>query len=126
MDFGLNLIYHLAGGDGIRSVDDVQKLYTAGVRSLQLIYESDNALAHCYKSAEGGLTELGKDVVQWMDKNKMIIDTANMNHQSMVDVYKYTKKPIMNSHTNILSTYQDARNVRDEFLDLIAQSNGII
>lgn len=119
MDFWLNLIYHLVGGDGITSVDDVKKLYDAGFRSMQLVYESDNALAHCYKSTEGGLTEVGKDIVQRMDKNKMIIDTANMNHQSMVDVYKYTKKPIMNSHTSV-------GNIKDEFLDIIAQSNGII
>lgn len=126
MDFGLNFIYHLAGGDGIKSVDDLQKIYDAGFRSIQLVFQTDNALAHCYKTPEGGLTELGKDVIVWMDKHKMIIDTANMNYQSMADVYKYTKKPIMNSHTNLLSTYKDGKNITDDFLQLIFQSNGII
>lgn len=126
IDFRLNFIYHLKWSDSIKSIEHVEKLYKAGFRSLQFVWEFDNKLAHCHRSPEGGLTEFGIDVVEYMDKHNMIIDTANMNWESMSDVYKYTKKPIMNSHTNLKTLYNHSRNVTDEFLDLILQSDGLI
>jgi len=56
----------------------------------------------------------------------MVIDTANMNYQSMIETYQFTKKPIMNSHTNVLALYQHSRNVTDDFLELIQRSEGMI
>ncbi|NOZ44157.1 MAG: hypothetical protein GXP45_03315 [bacterium] len=61
-----------------------------------------------------------------MDQNHMIIDTANMNYPSMIEAYQFTKKPIMNSHANVMALYQHSRNVTDDFLDLIKQSDGIL
>jgi len=90
------------------------------------VWEFDNAFAHCHRSPEGGITDTGYDVLQYLDQNKMIIDTANMNYPSMVQAYQFTKKPIMNSHTNILALHQHSRNVADDFLDLVDISSGLI
>jgi microsomal dipeptidase-like Zn-dependent dipeptidase len=56
----------------------------------------------------------------------MIIDVANMNNQSMIETYRYSKRPIINSHTAVLSLHQDQRNVSDEFLDWINPTDGLI
>lgn len=126
LDFRLNFVYHLKGADGLKGPEDLEKLRKAGFRSVQLAWEFDNNFVHCHRSKEGGLTEAGLDMLSYMDQNKMIIDTANMNYQSMIETYQFTKKPIMNSHANVLALCEHSRNVTDEFLDLIDRSDGII
>lgn len=126
VDFQLNFVYHLKWMDGLAGIQDIEKLKNAWFRSMQLVWEFDNRFAHCHRSVEGGLTELGLDVLQYLDQNKMIIDTANMNYPSMIETYQFTKKPIMNSHANVLWLYKHSRNVTDEFLDMIKQSEWII
>lgn len=56
----------------------------------------------------------------------MIIDVAHMNPQSMIETYRFAKRPLLNSHTNIMSLCQDNRNITDEFLDWIDPSDGLI
>jgi membrane dipeptidase len=53
----------------------------------------------------------------------MIVDTAHMNHQSMMDVVHYSTKPILNSHSNIRTLHDHTRNVEDEFIDAL-EKNG--
>jgi len=94
---------------------------------MQIVREYDNKLAHCHRNKKNeGLTERGKKAIQRMDENNIIIDTANMNYQSMMDVYTFNKKPIINSHTNIKALFDYSRNVTDDFLDVIGDSYGII
>ena len=126
MDFGLNFVYHLKWWDGITGTDYIDKLYQAGIRSIQLVWEFDNKLANCNRTPNGWISEFSKDIISYMDQKRMIIDTANMNHDSMTDVYKYTKNPIMNSHTNIKTLYNHSRNVSDDFLELVARDEWII
>lgn len=127
MDFKLNFVYHLKGWDGIVSTDYIDKLYQAWIRSVQIVWEFDNKLAMSNKNPNGWwISDFCKDIVNYMDQKRMIIDTANMNNQSMLDIYKYTKNPIMNSHTNIKSLFDHSRNVTDEFLDYVARDEWII
>jgi len=69
---------------------------------------------------------LGKEIIAYMETKKMIVDVANMNPQSMIETYRYAKRPLLNSHTNIMSLHQDNRNVTDEYLDRIDPSDGLI
>jgi len=126
VDFRLNLVYHLKGMDGIKKIEDIEKLKNAGYRSFQPVWEFNNSVAHCHRSKKWGLTEFGLDTIDYLDKNKLIIDTANMNYESMIATYQFTKKPIINSHTNVLWLYNHSRNVTDEFLLLVRQSEGLI
>jgi len=61
-----------------------------------------------------------------MESQNILIDVAHMNPQSMIEVYRFAKKPLLNSHTNIMSLHQDNRNVTDEYLDRIDPSDGLI
>jgi len=126
VDFRLNLVYHLKWMDGVKKLEDIEKLKNAWYRSFQPVWEFDNSISHCHRSAKWWLTEFGLDVIDYLDKNNLIIDTANMNYESMIASYQFTKKPIINSHTNVLSLYNHSRNVTDEFLLLVRQSEWLI
>jgi len=126
LDFRLNFVYHLKGMDNLKWVQDLENLKKAGFRSVQLVWEFDNDFAHCHRSSQWWLSEKWKDVLNFLDKSSMLIDTANMNYESMVETYQFTKKPIMNSHTNVFALYSHSRNVADNFLELINRSEWLI
>jgi len=125
-DFKLNFVYHLKWMDKLNGVADLDNLRKAWFRSIQPVWEFDNSFAHCHRSVQWWLTEKGKDVLDYLHEHKMIIDTANMNYQSMVETYQFTKKPILNSHTNVFALYGHSRNVADEFLELVRRTEGLI
>jgi len=126
MDFGLNFFYKLVGADGIKSTADIDKLYEKWIRIIQFVDINSNTLCSSYQNNEGWLTQLGKDIIAHMESKKIIVDVANMNPQSMIETYRFAKRPLLNSHTNIMSLHQDNRNVTDEYLDRINPSDGLI
>lgn len=126
IDFWLNFFYKLVGGDGIKTIKDIDKLYKQWFRVIQFIDQNNNDLSSCYTNSTGWLTSFGKEIIAYCESKKIIIDVANMNQQSMIETYRYSKRPLMNSHTNVMSIHQDPRNVSDEFLDRINPSDGLI
>lgn len=123
----LNFLHHVEWVDHVQSVADIQALYDIGVRSVGFVWNFDNFLSNNNTSSDcSWLTDLGKDVVVAMNELWMIVDTAHMNHQSMMDVVKLSTKPILNSHSNIKTLHHHTRNIEDEFIDAIAINGGVI
>lgn len=61
-----------------------------------------------------------------MNTKGMIIDTAHMNHQTMMEVLATSSKPVLNSHSNLMHYASHTRNVADEFLDALAKNGGVL
>ncbi len=122
----LSFIHHIEWCDHITSMEDITTLYEAWIRSLWFVWNFNNALAHTHTSQTWWLTTLWKEAVWYMNELGMIIDTAHMNEQSMMDVLQYSQYPIINSHSNIQALFQHSRNVTDEFLDKLVKNNGVI
>jgi membrane dipeptidase len=122
-----NIVHHVEGVDHIESIHDIKDLYDMGIRSIWFVWNFDNSLCRNNTSNDNlWLTDLGKEVVEFMNAQWMIVDTAHMNHQSMMDVVKISKKPILNSHSNIKTLYNHTRNVQDTFLDALVQNGWVI
>lgn len=122
-----NIIHHIEWVDHIESIDDIKDLYNIWVRSIWFVWNFDNSLSKNNTSKDNvWLTDLGKEVVEYMNSQWMIVDTAHMNHQSMMDVVKISKKPILNSHSNIKVLNDHTRNVEDEFIDALARNGWVL
>lgn len=126
IDFKLSFIYKLIWADWIKSLSDIDILYDKWIRIIQLVDENDNQLCSCYKNPNWWLSNFAKEFISYCENKKIIIDTANMNNQSMMETFLSSKKPILNSHTWALSIHKDQRNVSDEFLKLINQNESLI
>lgn len=120
------ILHHVEGIDNLQSLEQIDQLFALGIRSVGFVRNFDNHLAHCNLNTESGLTPLGKQAVQHMQKLWIIVDTAHMNHQSMMDTLSVATKPILNSHSNLRSLTQHPRNVRDEFLDALKENQGVL
>ena len=73
-----------------------------------------------------GLTEIGKKACGFLEESNILIDTAHLSRKSFYDFCEITNKPIFNSHCNIFSIFQNSRNLKDEQIKQIVDSNGFI
>ena len=93
-------------GEDIRNVE---KFYNLGVRYITLSHIGHNQICDsnlgldAQPPVHNGLSPLGKKVVAEMNRLGMIIDVSHIGKQSVLDVIRLSKAPVMASH----STHRD-------------------
>jgi membrane dipeptidase len=108
-------------------LENVDKLYNAGVRMMSPVHFFDNELGgSAHGVTHGGLTDFGKEVIQKMQSKNMILDVAHCSPKLVDDIIKITKKPIVSSHTGVKGTESTVRNISDEHIKDIAKTGGLI
>lgn len=115
---------HALGG----KLENIQRLWDAGMRYLTLTHFSSNAVSACAtdKKSPGGLTDFGKDVVRECNRLGMIIDCAHLHLNSIADVAAETKKPLIVSHTGLRAGRDMWRNIGDDHIRAVAETGGCI
>ncbi len=108
-------------------LENVDKLYDAGVRMMAPTHFFDNKLGgSAHGVSKAGLTEFGKQVIKKMQEKNMIVDIAHGSPALLDDVFKISTKPIVSSHTGVQGTCETVRNLSDKHLKQIANSGGLI
>lgn len=119
------------GGDFLESADQVNEVYSDGVRAIQLVHYAPNPLGDLQtsQSQHNGLSALGKSVVKRMNEVGMVVDVAHASYQTVKDVAETSSKPIMLSHS-ILKLKEErpisARAITEEHAKLVASTGGLI
>lgn len=90
-----------------------------------LTWNNDNRLGGG-AFGNGGLTEYGKRVVKGLEHNGIIIDTAHLNRKTFFDILRISSGPIINSHSLMYDVYPHRRNIADDQIREIIDSNGIV
>ncbi len=112
---------------GENDLDQIDRMYTAGVRIFGLTHMSDNTVAG---SAHGwrkhGLTEFGRRVVARIDSLGGIVDLAHASEATIDDVLAVATVPVLVSHTGVDGTCPGERNLSDSQLQRIAARGGVI
>lgn len=97
--------------------EDLIKLKTLirlGVRSVGLTWNQANAVSDGIKEQRGaGLSDFGKRVVQFLNKEQIWVDVSHLSYQGFWDVMKVATYP-MASHSNALSITPHPRNLDDK------------
>ena len=114
------------------NLDNLDKLYNKGYRMIGLTHFFDNEVggsAHGMK--KGGLEEFGKELIHKMKAKNMVIDLAHASPKLIEAVlredWKYPPTvPVIVSHTGVLGTCYDQRNMSDDAIKGIAKTGGII
>ncbi len=110
------------GGDS----DNIHFLADKGVRMLTLTWNGENELASGGSCDNGGLKPFGKEVITKMEEKGMLVDVSHLNEKSFYDVASYAKTPLVASHSNCFSLVPHKRNLKDEQIKLIIESDGLI
>jgi membrane dipeptidase len=110
--------------------DDLDKLdffNNLGVRSIQLTYNTRNLVGDgCMERTRSGLSEFGLKVVERMNNLGMLIDLSHACMATMADAIRYSKQPVVVSHSGCQAVYDHLRNTSDENLKALANRGGVI
>ena len=106
---------------------NLDEFYKAGVRYIGLAHFYDNEWAgSAHGMQKGGLTEIGKKLIQKMDSLHIMIDLAHSSQQTINDVFAVHDGPVLVSHTGIKGVCDNQRNLTDEHLMEIGKRNGLV
>lgn len=117
-------------------IDYLDNLYARGARYLTLTWNNSTSWATSAADETSpepadsvrkkGLTDLGIKIVERMNELGMLIDVSHSGEQTFWDVIKYTKKPVIASHSSVWALCPHRRNLKDDQIQAIAENGGVI
>lgn len=109
------------------AIELLNQYYDLGVRVIAYVWNQENALGSGIEGPDNmGLTQLGYQVTDEMNRLGMIIDVSHMNERTFWDVVKYSKAPIIASHSCSSKLCPHVRNLTDEQIIALAENNGLV
>ena len=121
----LGFIISMEGADPIVSPDQVQHWYDAGLRVASLVHYGVSRYAHG-TGAPGGLTPLGKPMLQAMEAAGMILDLTHLADDSFFQAMDIYHGPVLASHNNCRALVPGDRQFTDDQIRLIVERGGVI
>jgi len=105
----------------------VEVFYRIGFRVIQLTYNERNLLGDgCHEPANAGLSRLGIEMIQAMNRVGMVLDLSHVGERTSLEAIEVSSKPVLFSHSNPRARADSARNVSDEQIRRCAASGGVI
>ena len=99
-----------------------------GVRMVGLVHSLRNELADGVADTrtKGGLSELGVQAVEELDRLGTLIDISHLSDAGFWDLMDVAKGPVMASHSNSRSVCHHLRNMTDEMIEAMADRGGVM
>ncbi|MEM8692674.1 MAG: membrane dipeptidase [Pseudomonadota bacterium] len=114
---------HALEGD----IANLDKIEAAGHRVIGLQHFFDNSLGgSLHGFGNKGLTDFGRSVVAQIEALGMVLDLAHSSPQVARDVIAMTDMPIVVTHTGIHGFCPVKRNFKDDLMQAIAETGGVI
>ena len=108
-----------------RDLGRVETLSNAGVRVIQLTYNTRNLVGDgCTERDQGGLSRFGIELVRRLNDLGIIIDVSHSGHGTTMDAINVSERPIAFTHIVCRDVYDHARGKTDEQLRALAESDG--
>ncbi len=102
-------------------------LYDAGMRMAGFTHFFDNELAGSMHGVEkGGLTDLGRQVFDEMERRGVIVDIAHASHPAIAEMLGRATRPVVASHGGVQATCNVNRNLTDDEIRGVAATGGVI
>lgn len=92
---------------------------------MEVLEKAGDAMTRWVPDTERGLTETGIAFVQEMERLGMIIDVSHLGDAGIWDVFRYTEKPFVASHSNARALAGHPRNLTDEMIRALAERGGV-
>src|SRR5215831_497369 len=110
----------------------VKEFYDRGGRYMSVAHNGHNQLAdsHTGEAANewkwGGLSPLGRDVIQEMNRLGMMVDVSHPSKGSMLQAIGLSKAPVIASHSSVRKLANQSRNLDDEQLMAMKTNGGVV
>jgi membrane dipeptidase len=113
-------------------ISNVEKFHKLGARYMSLSHNGHSQLCDSNTGERdsiwlhNGLSDLGKQVVAEMNRVGMMIDVSHPSKESMRQMIKLTKAPIIASHSSARALCNHSRNLDDEQLGWLKENGGVV
>ena len=123
--------------EGAEAIDEdfyaLEVFHQAGLRSVGIVHSRNNHFGYGVPMGFGetpdhgpGLTEAGLRLVQACNQLHIAIDLSHLNYKGFWDVANRTNAPLIATHSCAHALCASPRNLMDDQLDAVAQTNGIV
>jgi membrane dipeptidase len=119
----------MEGGHSIaNSLAVLRQMHAAGARYMTLTHwdNVDWADAATAAPVHGGLSGFGETVVREMNRLGMMVDLSHVSADTMRDVLRVSRAPVIFSHSSAFALNPHPRNVPDEILREVAKRGGVV
>jgi membrane dipeptidase len=123
---GVKIMLSLEGAAPIQNdISYLHAFYDMGVRAMGLTWNHRNHVADGIDN-DYGLTVFGREVIQEMERMRMIIDVSHLNIAGFKDVCETVGQPFIASHSNARKLRNHKRNLEDWQIKEIISRGGFI
>lgn len=112
-----------------RNLSNLKVFRHAGLRVLTLTHFVSNALADsCYgpKYPNKGLSEMGAEAVREMNRLGIVVDVSHSTDKAAMQAIDISRAPVIASHSGMRELCNSPRNMPDNLLRKIAESDGLV
>ena len=113
----------------------LDQFHDYGARYLGLVHNGHNDLGDSAvpnrrrnepEEEHGGLTDLGRQVVGRLNELGIMADVSHASKQTTLDIIAESRAPVIASHSSLKGIYDHPRNMSDEELLGIKETNGVV
>ena len=121
----MSAILTLEGTAGINyDVERLENVYDTGFRIVSLGWNEKNSLTGSHVTG-GGLTDQGRAFVKEAQRLGMLMDVSHISDEGFWDMMKVTQAPIIATHSNSRSVWNNSRNLTDDMFRAIVETGGV-
>ena len=111
-------------------LENIQKFYDLGLRQMNFTYNIDTPYADGGVSnddrSDEGVHEIGAEVIREMNRLGIVVDCSHSSNQTCIEAAAITTRPMMMSHSNLMTFQPIGRNVSDQAVKAVAATGGVI
>ena len=110
------------------SIENIESLYKAGTRWIQLTYNQRNLLGDgCTERTNAGLSDFGIEAVKKMNNLGIMVDVSHCGRKTTDDAIKYSEKGVSINHSMCEALYKNhPRAKSDKQLKSMSEKGGVI
>lgn len=99
-----------------------------GIRYITLCHNADNLVCDSAAGSgtNNGLSSFGRELVRRMNETGVIVDCAHISDKSFYDVVRYSKCPVVSTHSCCRALAGHRRNMTDDMIKALADNGGVI
>jgi len=113
-------------------ISRVKQFYDLGARYMSLAHNGHSQLCDSNIGENdgvwlhNGVSELGKKVIEEMNKYGMMIDVSHPSKEAIRDMIELSRAPIIASHSSARALCNHSRNLDDEQLEWMKENGGVV
>jgi membrane dipeptidase len=127
-------IFHIEGAEAIDTdLETLDVFHAAGLRSIGPVWSRTNAFGYgvpfrfpSSPDTGKGLTDHGIRLVRRCDELGIMVDLSHLNAAGFWDVARHSDKPLVATHSNAHALCPHSRNLTDDQLRAIRDSDGMV